>query len=136
MDAIRRRVLTWFAAQKNGATDDECQAGMPVKHQVQTPRRWELTHGGCLKDSGNRRMTRLGRPAIVWIATGVPYDSIDWATLCKAIRGETARLKAEVERLNALVLSLSDRIHKQSELLAKRAEANGEKEKAAQTENS
>jgi hypothetical protein len=51
-----------------GATDDEMQRGIPMKHQTQGPRRLELKRHGLIVDSGLRRPTGSGRPAVVWVA--------------------------------------------------------------------
>lgn len=51
-----------------GATDDEGEAGLGIKPQTYTPRRGELAADGLVVDSGARRKTASGRPAIVWVA--------------------------------------------------------------------
>lgn len=52
-----------------GWTDDDLilRTGMP--HQSVGPRRGELVAGGWIEDSGLRRPTRSGAPAIVWELT-------------------------------------------------------------------
>lgn len=70
---LRRLVYAYIASRgANGATDQECQAALHLEPNTQPPRRIELTRGGHVRDSGQRRKTRSGRNAIVWIATGKP----------------------------------------------------------------
>jgi hypothetical protein len=74
-DAPRLRRLVWeyIAAQgQAGATDQECQEALNLESNTQGPRRIELAKSGHVADSGQRRPTRKGRNAIVWVATGKP----------------------------------------------------------------
>jgi hypothetical protein len=52
-----------------GATDQELQEALNLPVNVQTPRRWELVNMGLVRDSGQRRKTRSGRNATVWVTT-------------------------------------------------------------------
>lgn len=52
-----------------GATDQELQELLHLPPNVETPRRWELVNLGLVRDSGNRRKTRSGRSAAVWVTT-------------------------------------------------------------------
>ena len=61
-------------AGAKGATDDEIQAALAMKHQTETPRRIELEELRLITDSGTVRNTRSGARAIVWISTGKIYD--------------------------------------------------------------
>lgn len=71
---LRARVLdTIKAAGDSGATDDEIEQATGLVHQTASARRRELALGGKIVDSGQRRPTRSGRKAIVWVlsaATG------------------------------------------------------------------
>jgi hypothetical protein len=70
---LRRLVYEYIAAQgQAGATDQECQEALGLASNTQGPRRIELTNSGHVRDSGQRRPTRSGRGAIVWIATEKP----------------------------------------------------------------
>lgn len=46
-------------------------------------------------------------------------DPVEW---CRIIREDLDQLRAEVQRLQAIIVGLTDRIAAQSELLAKRSE--------------
>jgi hypothetical protein len=106
-DTLRRKILAWFISRgERGGTDEECQIALRLSHQSQTVRRWELLGGDTVRDSGKRRMTRTDTPAIVWVATGRSYDSVAWSAVCKAIRGEKARLRRENEELRAEIAQL------------------------------
>lgn len=50
-----------------GATDDELEKVLDMRHQTCSARRRELVLLGYIVDSGRRRRTRSGRSAIVWI---------------------------------------------------------------------
>ena len=56
------------AAGEHGLTDDEGEEQLGIIPQSYTPRRRELLVMGVVRDSGNRRMTRNGRSAAVWVA--------------------------------------------------------------------
>ena len=51
----------------HGATDDEIERGLALRHQTASARRRELVLGGLVEDSGLRRPTSSGRKAAVWI---------------------------------------------------------------------
>lgn len=53
--------------QRRGYTDDELQAAMGKAHQTVAACRNGLVADGLLVDSGERRPTRYGTDAIVWI---------------------------------------------------------------------
>lgn len=66
----RMRVLEAIVRQgEEGRTDDEIQTETGLSHQSESPRRWELVKGGWIEDSGLRRTTASGQPAIVWVLT-------------------------------------------------------------------
>ena len=60
---------------EKGATDDEIQQALEMKHQTETPRRIELEELRLIEDSGIVRVTRSGARAIVWVTTGKIYDA-------------------------------------------------------------
>ncbi|MNS24326.1 hypothetical protein D3C72_561650 [compost metagenome] len=68
--ATRRAQVLEFLRERgeSGATNDEivCRLGMMI--QTVTARMRELVLRGAVVDSGERRLTRTGRPAVVWIA--------------------------------------------------------------------
>lgn len=54
-----------------GATCDEVEVGLGLRHQTASARVYELANKGLIIDSGLRRRTRSGRRAAVYVATGV-----------------------------------------------------------------
>jgi hypothetical protein len=65
----RERVMEFIlAAGDRGLTDEEIQEGLGLSGNSERPRRTRLVELGRVKDSGNLRMTRAGRPATVWMA--------------------------------------------------------------------
>lgn len=63
---LRARVLG-FLIETGGATDEEVQLGLDMNPSTVRPRRGELVKMGRVKDSGQRRKTRSGRWAVVWV---------------------------------------------------------------------
>jgi len=64
---LRFKVLAFIKeAGTRGATDDEVEAALDMRHQTASARRRELVLSGHIRDSGNRRPTRSGRGATVW----------------------------------------------------------------------
>lgn len=61
-------VLAHVGFCRNGATDEEIIRCVGYSPNTVRPRRVELTHQGLLYDSGQRRKTASGKPAIVWKA--------------------------------------------------------------------
>jgi len=57
------------AAGNRGLTDDEIEVKLGLRHQTASARRRELVQAGLVLDSRQRRPTRSGRQASVWIAT-------------------------------------------------------------------
>jgi predicted transcriptional regulator len=49
-----------------GATCDECEHELDLRHQTASARIRELVQMGLLRDSGRTRKTRSGRAAVVW----------------------------------------------------------------------
>ena len=50
-----------------GATDDEIEQALNMRHQTVSARRRELVLLGKVVDSGRTRATRSGRQATVWV---------------------------------------------------------------------
>lgn len=65
----RRRILELIARLGHGLTDEEIVARTGLVPNTVRPRRVELVEGGWLRDSRERRLTRAGHPAIVWVLT-------------------------------------------------------------------
>lgn len=64
----RRRVLDYITnCGGYGATDENVQDGLNMNPSTQRPRRVELVEGGFIVDSGDKRKTRSGREAVVWV---------------------------------------------------------------------
>ena len=69
-ETSRRRGLVLEAIRQrgaHGATDDELEVELHLRHQTASARRRELVLLGKVRDSGWRRATRSGRKASVWI---------------------------------------------------------------------
>ena len=69
-DSLRARVYRFIKRRGDyGSTDDEIEAVSGQRHQTISARRRELSHPkiGIVVDSGERRATRSGRMAKVWI---------------------------------------------------------------------
>lgn len=70
-DAPRLRELVLFtvrAAGDRGLTCDEIELHLDMRHQTISARVHELRNGEWIRDSGQRRLTRSNRKAIVWVA--------------------------------------------------------------------
>ena len=66
---LRQAVLAFILGRgADGATDAEIQAALSLAGDTERPRRWELQRASLIADSGQRRRTRTGRKAVVWIA--------------------------------------------------------------------
>ena len=63
---LQRQVLDYLA--RGGATDEEIQDRLNMAPNTERPRRRELQLNGLVRDSGERRLTRSGRKAVVWEA--------------------------------------------------------------------
>lgn len=61
-----RREIFSFIQKHNNATCDEVEVGLNMRHQTASCYIRFLTQDGFLIDSGERRLTRTGRAAIVW----------------------------------------------------------------------
>jgi hypothetical protein len=69
---IARTVLAYVSScGTTGATDEQISQGTGIPENSARPRRLALVRAGFLRDSGQRRLTKGGNPAIVWVATGV-----------------------------------------------------------------
>lgn len=62
-----------YQAGHQGMTDDELEVVTGLSHQCESARRNALTSKRKVRDSGLRRPTRTGSPAIVWVVgEGIP----------------------------------------------------------------
>lgn len=68
LPALESRVLV-FIAGRDGTTNDEIELALGMNGSTVRPRVVELRARGLVEDSGVRRPTRSGRPAIVWRRT-------------------------------------------------------------------
>ena len=70
-DANRLRMMVLDAirsAGERGMTDEEVQEALNMGGSTQRPRRGELAQAGLVVKSGQRRPTKSGNPAAVWVA--------------------------------------------------------------------
>jgi len=63
--SLRDRVCE-VVARPSGATDEEIETSLDLRHQTASARRRELVQQGRIEDSGLRRANKSGRSAIVW----------------------------------------------------------------------
>lgn len=69
--SLQDAMLSRFrAASTTGYTDDELEQAMERTHQSVSATRNTLMRKGYVVDSGQRRRTRSGNPAIVYVPTG------------------------------------------------------------------
>lgn len=74
----RRRVLQAIVdAVPDGVTDEEGQDRTGLHPNSYTARRLELTEAGYVADTGDRRRTRTGHLAIVWLPTLDGLDALE-----------------------------------------------------------
>lgn len=64
---LRKKIYEFIEA-KSGATCDEVENLLDLRHQTASCLIRFLTQDGFLRDSGERRLTRSGRKAIVWVS--------------------------------------------------------------------
>jgi len=64
---VRKRIASFIAERPTGATDDEIEAALGLKHQTASAARRGLVIAGLVRDSGQVRNTRSGRKATVWV---------------------------------------------------------------------
>lgn len=68
---MRAQVLDFIRARGDeGATDDEIEVALDMRHQTASARRNDLAGLKWVVDSGRTRLTRSGRKATVWVAKG------------------------------------------------------------------
>lgn len=65
----KRAQVLRYIHESGGATDQEIQDALRMDPSTQRPRRRELELQGSVVDSGNKRLTRSKRRAVVWIDT-------------------------------------------------------------------
>ena len=63
------RILAAIGAAPDGLTDDEGEDLLGIGPSSYTPRRGELYRAGYIERNGERRLTRGGRLADVWVLT-------------------------------------------------------------------
>lgn len=69
-DASVLRELVYRDIRQSGArgrTDEEIQDALGLSGNTERPRRWELAKADRIVESGERRLTRSGRRAAVWV---------------------------------------------------------------------
>ena len=57
-----------YIRERNGATCDEVECALELRHQTASARVCELRKAGAIFDSGEQRVTQSGRKAVVWRA--------------------------------------------------------------------
>lgn len=61
---------------RRGVTDEEQQDLLDLNPNTQRPRRVDLVRGRFVVDSGEKRLTRSGRHAVVWVAVEYAPKSV------------------------------------------------------------
>lgn len=64
--ALRKKVLEAIAGAEDGATCDQIEVALHMRHQTASARVRELALMGYIEDTGVRRPTRSGRTARVY----------------------------------------------------------------------
>jgi DNA adenine methylase len=77
-EQLRARVLVEIR-ERCGATCDEVEEALDLRHQTASARVNELCSDGKIVDSGERRKTRSGRAAIVWRESDALEPVLKWA---------------------------------------------------------
>lgn len=94
------RILTWFAATADkGGTVDECEMALGLSHQTASPRVHEFIQAGCLKQTSERRRTRSGATACVY----VPVVGATFANFMRAA-GSPRRVSPELSQHDEVLL--------------------------------
>ena len=66
--STKTTILAWILQRTDGATDQEVQSRLRLRHESVSARRNELRREGLVKNSGKVRRTSSGRFAKVWVA--------------------------------------------------------------------
>lgn len=74
-----------------GATDDEMEIYLDMRHQTASARRRDLVIAGLVKESGERRKTRSGRTANVWVWCGGAWRGDEFVVDAVATSGSVKR---------------------------------------------
>lgn len=74
---LRRKVLDYLLSCEDGATDDEMQAALDMNGSTQRPRRIELEQSGLVVKTDQKRKTRGGELASVYIAAPINASKED-----------------------------------------------------------
>lgn len=89
--ALRARVEAYLASRGSaGATDNEIELALRMRHQTASARRRELVQLGHVRDSLARRPTDSGRTACVWAI--IPESERGGPPVDRAFRHEVAKL--------------------------------------------
>ena len=67
IESMRMKIFKEIAFEPAGWTCDELEVHMGMRHQTVSPRLLELVEAGRIEDSGERRPTRSGRGARVYV---------------------------------------------------------------------
>lgn len=69
MSWLKQQIAAYIANSRDGATCDEIEVVFQLRHQTASARIRELVQSGMLRDSGERRATRSGRMARIYLRT-------------------------------------------------------------------
>ena len=68
VNRLQAEILAFLRERPDGATDDDMQAELGMQGSTQRPRRIELVAKGLVQAAPERRKTKSGRLATVWVA--------------------------------------------------------------------
>ena len=89
-DITSLQARVYLALLKRPSTDEELQELLNMNPSTERPRRVELVERGLVRDSGERRLTRAHRSAVVWEVTGrvqAPPRQLNLLDRLKAFQG-------------------------------------------------
>ena len=99
------RILQFVAqAGDDGATSDECRAALDLSHESGSARFTELTQAGCLQPTNQRRRTRAGGTAKVFVVV----DNVDFAIYLRYMQLPRAQKHTDLSRRESMLLSASE----------------------------
>jgi len=111
---------------KGGATCCEVEEYYRMKHQTISPRIRELKIKGLVKDSGHRRKTESGRPAIVWCLANTPPEHMG---VHESLRDKAARLantvvalKKQLDEADEVIAKLLNKVKRLEKKISRNAE--------------
>jgi hypothetical protein len=96
--ALREQIYEYISAQPNGATCDEVERAMTVRHSTASARIRELTHDGRIHYQGTRA-TSSGCQARIYYVGGQPPVTVSVTITATAAKtGDLAQLMRQIRQ--------------------------------------